>query len=190
MKTVCVLGSPREKGISTAIANQFCAAAESMGSEVRTFFLNKLRYSGCQACMACKKTHERCALEDDLTPVLDAIADADLLLLASPVYFGNVSSQLKGFIDRTYSFFVPDFVTNPKPCRLKPGKKVVFVLSQGMPDETAFANIYPWYEFVFLQRFGFSESRLIRACGVRDISKRQDLLGLAENTARELCRLG
>ena len=117
MKIVSLLGSPRPNGNSARIAARFCTAAENLGAEVKTFALNKLNYRGCQACMACKTKLDRCILEDDLTPVLDAVRETDLLLLASPVYYGDLSSQLKGFIDRTYSYFVPDFHTNPKPSR-------------------------------------------------------------------------
>ena len=63
--------------------------------------------------MACKTKLDRCILEDDLTRVLDAVREADVLLLASPVYYGDLSSQMKSFIDRTYSYFVPDFHTIP-----------------------------------------------------------------------------
>ncbi len=54
MKIVCLLGSPRPKGNSTAMAARFCETAEGLGAEVTTFALNKLKYRGCQACMTCK----------------------------------------------------------------------------------------------------------------------------------------
>jgi multimeric flavodoxin WrbA len=103
-------------------------------------------------------------LNDDLTEVLSAVAAADLVVLASPVYYGDITSQLKGFIDRTYSYLVPDYLTNPQPSRLSP-KKLVFVLTQGHPDEALFADIFPRYE-LFLKWMGFSEITLIRTCGI------------------------
>jgi multimeric flavodoxin WrbA len=190
MNVVCLLGSPRENGNSATIAKRFCTTAEGLGAEVRTFALNKLNYRGCQGCMACKTKLDRCILEDDLAEVLDAIREADIVLLASPVYYGDLSSQLKGFIDRTYSYFVPDFYTNPKPCRLTPGKKLVFILTQGLPDESRFADIFPRYKRFFMEGYGFSESYLIRACGVRhssEIEAREEVLRLAEETAGILC---
>ncbi|MGO8942464.1 MAG: NAD(P)H-dependent oxidoreductase, partial [Syntrophobacteraceae bacterium] len=54
MNIVCLLGSPREKGNSAAIANRFCSTAQGLGAEVKTFTLNNLKYRGCQGCMACK----------------------------------------------------------------------------------------------------------------------------------------
>lgn len=189
MNIVCLLGSPRAKSNSSAIAKRFVDAAEKLGAETKTYLLNDLEYRGCQACMACKKKLEKCALKDDLAEVLEAISDCDVLVMASPVYFGEVSSQLKGCIDRMYSFLKPDYVTNPNPVRLAPGKKLVFALAQGQPDESSFNDIFPRYDY-FMKWYGFKESHLIRACGVRDageIEGRQDILTLAEETARKVC---
>jgi len=165
MNIVCVLGSPREKGDSAAIASRFCETAEKKGATVQTFVLNKLAYRGCQGCMACKKTSETCVVKDDLTAVLDAVREADILVLATPVYFGGVTSQLKGFLDRTFSFLPPDFMEKPGESRLAPGKKLVFVQTQGDPDESHFADIFPRYK-EFFKWYGFADIRLVRACGL------------------------
>ena len=95
MKVTCLLGSPREKGNSAALAKKFCKTAESLGASIRTVSLNTLNFRGCQGCMACKTKLDKCALEDDLTEVLEAIRETDVLVLASPVYYWDVSSQLK-----------------------------------------------------------------------------------------------
>ncbi len=189
MKIVCLLGSPREKGNSAAIANRFCSTAERLGAEVRTFALNNLEYRGCQACMACKTKLDQCALEDDLTEVLDAVCETDVLVLASPVYYGDVSSQLKAFIDRTYSYLTPDYITSSKPCRLSEGKKLVFILVQGNPDQERFADIFERYDY-FFKWYGFTESHLIRAWGARgmgEVATREDLMKLAETMAEKIC---
>ncbi|MCE5333352.1 MAG: flavodoxin family protein [Desulfobacteraceae bacterium] len=192
MKFVCLLGSPREKGNSAAIANRLCRKAEEMGGEVRTFVLNKLTYRGCQGCMACKTRLDRCAVEDDLTDVLEAIRETDVLVLASPVYFWDVSSQVKAFLDRTFSFLVPDFITNPRKSRLAPGKKFVVILAQTNPDRNSFPDIFPKLDH-FFNAYGFSESHLIRAFGVRepgDVAKQEDVLKMAESTAEKLFGAG
>ena len=106
MKIACLLGSPRERGNSAAIANRFCETAEKLGSEIQTFTLNSLEYSGCQGWMACKTKLDRCILEDGLTAVLEAVHETDVLLPAPPIYFRDVTSQLKAFLDRTFSFLV------------------------------------------------------------------------------------
>ncbi len=187
MKIVCLLGSPRLTGNSTTVANRFLETAQERGAVTETFALNRLNYRGCQACEACKTKLDKCALDDDLTPALAAVAGADILVLASPVYFGDISSQMKAFVDRTLSYLKPDFLTNPEPSRLAPGKRLVFILSQTQADNM-FVDIFPKYEF-FYQMMGFRDNRLIRACGVTrigDVDRRSDIFDLAEKSAIEM----
>jgi len=189
MNVVCLLGSPREKGNSATIANRFCSTAEGLGAEVKTFTLNNLQYRGCQGCMACKTKLDRCALSDDLTEVLEAVRETNVLVLASPVYFWDISSQLKSFIDRTFSYLVPDFITNSRKTRLAPGKKLVFILSQNNPDRSSFSDIVTKFQY-FSQAYGFVESHVIRAFGVSEpgeVESHEDVMKLAETTARKIC---
>lgn len=170
MKTVCILGSPRPKGNSSTIAEHFCNTLEKLGSEVITFALNKLTYKGCQACMSCKTKLDRCVLKDDLTEVLESLREADIIVMATPVYFSDVPSQMKGFIDRMYSYLVPDYRTNPQRSRFSPGKKLVFIQVQARPDERKFADVFPRYE-EFFDWYGFKERYHIRCWGIRELGE-------------------
>ena len=165
MKIACILGSPRAKGNSATIAQAFLAAAEKNGATVETFPLNGLVYKGCQSCMACKTTQDACAVQDALTPVLEAVRAADILVMTSAVYMAHVTGQLKSFIDRTYSFLKPDYLTTPNPSRLAPGKKAVFILTQGAPDEKMFADIQTKMEHL-LTWYGFEKIETIRGLGL------------------------
>lgn len=188
MKIVSLLGSPRPTGNSAAVAQKFCDTAKTLGAEINSFSLNKLQYRGCQACMTCKTKLDRCVLKDDLTEVLDAVREADILVMATPIYYGEVTSQLKAFIDRTFSYLVPDFFTSSNPSRLAPGKKLIFIQCQGDSDDKHYNDVYPRYEN-FFKWYGFNDNHLIRACGVfdkGDIEKRQEVLQMAEDTARKL----
>lgn len=164
MKIVSLLGSPRSQGNSSTITRRFQDTAAGLGAEVLTYELNRLTYRGCQGCYACKKSLDHCILNDDLTGVLAAVTEADMVVLATPVYYGEVTAQLKAFIDRTYSYLKPDYLTNPAPSRLAP-KKLVFVITQGHPDEALFADIFTRYDS-FLKWLGFSETHLLRVCGI------------------------
>jgi multimeric flavodoxin WrbA len=188
MKIVCLKGSPRSRGNSAVIADRFLAAAAALGAETRGFELNRLNYRGCQGCYACKKKSDRCILDDDLAMVLDEVKEADAVVLATPVYYGDVTGQLKCFIDRTFSYLVPNYVTSSNPSRLPPGKKLVFIITQGQPDAGLFADIYPRYD-KFLKWYGFAESHLIRACGIGPASidkVPEQYLKQAEDLAQEL----
>ncbi len=178
MKITCIKGSPRKNANSSIIADKLLNQLKSPENEIKTFELNKLNYKGCQGCRGCFTRAEKCTINDDLQDVLESVRESDVMILASPVYYGDITSQAKAFVDRTYSYYVPDFLTNPNPSRLNPGKKMVMILSQGNPDEDAFNDIFPRYSY-FFQRHAFNDRFLIRACGVREegeVLKREDIL--------------
>lgn len=182
MKIVGVMGSPRSKSNSTLLAKKIIYTAKELGAESENFYLNELIYKGCQACRGCKDSKDYCILKDDLEEVIEKVREADALVMASPVYFGDVSGQMKKFIDRTYCFFDQDFVT-----RLAPGKKLIFVLVQGNPSEEVFADIYPRYE-TFFKMYGF-DTKCLRAVGLMDpgaVAEDKELLKRAEEMGREL----
>jgi multimeric flavodoxin WrbA len=186
MKIVAVLGSPRPQGNSSTLARAFLQAAGKWGAEITEYLLNQMDFKGCQGCGGCKTKSQTCILEDDLTPVLQAVRDADLLVLASPVYFGDISGQLKCFFDRTYSCINPDF--SP---RMPPGKTAVMVLTQANPEPAQFADIFPRYER-WLKIFGFDPIRLLRVTGVRDpgeVGSQAAALDAAAALARELIKI-
>ena len=187
MKVVAVMGSPQKNGNSSTLTKKFCEAAEKKGAEVDAFYLNTLQFQGCQACMTCKTKLDHCVLQDDLTAVLNAVSDADVLVMATPVYYGDVCGQLKLFIDRTFSYLVPDFQTNPNPSRLAPGKKLIFIVTQAGKTEM-FADIFPRYEN-FFKWYGFTEIRLLRGCDLLAsgiVKENADLLQQAEDAAQEM----
>ena len=188
MNIVAVLGSPRPDGNSSLLANRILDAAGQRGAQTCSFDLNSLDYKGCQACYACKKGSETCVLSDDLTPVLDAVSQADVVIMASPVYCTDVSAQLKGFIDRLFSFLVPDYMSKRKKSRFPENKKLIFILAQGHRDPKQFSDILPRYRPV-LKWFGFSPALTLRAVDVYfegDVEKRPDLLEEADRIVDEL----
>ncbi len=183
MKIVAILGSPRKKGNSATLARKVLAAAEAQGAESEVYLLNAMKYKGCQGCNSCKTETDYCVVQDDLTAVYESIRSAEALLLASPVYFGEVSGQLKSFLDRFYSYIDANFQS-----RLQPGKKSVFILTQASPDETEYQNIYPRVE-IWLKFFGFTENYLLRASGVRDmeeVDNKPEVLRQAEEIGRQI----
>ena len=188
MRILCLLASPRPESNSARIALRFLQTAEKPGAETRTFSLNRLDYRGCQSCFACKTKLDRCVLKDDLAEVLDSVFWADTLVIATPIYYADVTGQLKCFIDRTYSFLKPDYITNPAASRLPPGKKLVFITTQGQSDPDKFAKVPTRYGSIF-KWYGFGDIFLIRACGVGPRTKTAELepyFQQAEEMARKI----
>ena len=125
-KIVAIVASPRAKGQGAAIVSKMADVAKAQGNEVEIFNINKLdNLKGCQACMGCKKNVGKCIRNDSLTPVLDAVAAADSLILCTPDYFGQPCAQYRTFEDRLYGFVGPDF----KPTITS--KKVAIVVNAG-----------------------------------------------------------
>jgi multimeric flavodoxin WrbA len=117
-----------------------------------------------------------------LSEVLEAVRETDVLALAAPVYYWDVSGQLKCFLDRTFSYLVPDFITSPVKSRPVPGKKLVMILTQNNPDEGKFNNIFSKFDY-FFRAYGFRGTLLIRAFGVNalgEVAGREDVMMLAE----------
>jgi len=188
MKVLALYGSPRKDGNSAILARHFLTHAEKRGASVEEINLNCLQLRGCQACNLCKTKFETCVLKDDLTSVLAAIAEADLLLFTSPVYYGDVSAQLKMLIDRTFAFLRPGYIALEQPNRLPAPKPLVFILTQGHRDSKVFADILPRYSDLFGWT-GFAKTYPLRAFDVYhqgDAAKRDDLLVQAQTLAEEL----
>jgi multimeric flavodoxin WrbA len=164
MKLVCISGSPRLNGNTEKLIQEFSDVFKTKNYEIITHHLNKLNYRGCQGCFACKTGGEKkCVLKDDLTPVFQDLEDADVVLLASPVYFGDITSQIKGFFDRLYGYLTSDFPTAKNKSRLNPGKTLVLGLVQMSPSEKEYSDIFPRYNKFF--GWLFDEAYLIRECG-------------------------
>lgn len=187
MKVVGFLGSPSATELSSAMAARFLETADSLSAEVQVFDLYKLNYSRCQGCMSCKDIGH-CVLEDDLTEVLEAVRDADVLLMASPLHYGDVTYKLRAFIERTNCFIEGDYLTSSQPSGLRPGKKLVFILAQERPDERLFKDTYSRYEY-FLRWCGFHDNHLIPACSethTGEVESSARMMKLAEERAKQI----
>ncbi len=188
MKITNIIGSPHSTGNSATIARILLEDLQTTEAQMNTFELNKLNYRGCQGCMACKTKLDHCAVKDDLTEVLEEVEESDVILISSPVYFGDITAQTKGLIDRCYSYFRPDYKTNPNSSRLEPGKTLVFILPQGNPDGKVFDDIVTKYTRIF-GRLGFSHVYTIRALGVgpeSDIRTEETVRKLINDTAQKI----
>lgn len=99
-KILILSGSPRKGGNSDILCGEFAKGAKEAGNEVEKICVAEKNIACCTACYACKKDGV-CAVKDDMAEVLQKMIDADVLVLASPVYFYSIDAQLKAVIDRT-----------------------------------------------------------------------------------------
>ncbi|MDE6085699.1 MAG: flavodoxin family protein [Muribaculaceae bacterium] len=114
MKITVITGSPRRHGNSMALVDSFIKAAEANGHEVIRFDAAMMKIGGCHACMTCFKTGKACSFDDDFNIIAPHILEADAVVYAMPLYWYSIPAQIKGVIDRVFSFCVAE-----KPVRNK-----------------------------------------------------------------------
>ena len=105
-KIVVITGSPRKNGNSFAMTEAFIQAAEAKGHQITRFDAAMRKVGGCRACETCFKTGKACSFDDDFNLVAPAILEADAVVFTMPVYWYSIPAQIKGVIDRLFSFVV------------------------------------------------------------------------------------
>ena len=143
---VAVNASPRKGWNTDTLVCEAAKGAESVGATVQKFDLFKLeKYTGCISCFGCKKEKfkGRCICRDGLTPVLDAIREADGLIIGSPNYLSEMTASFRALYERlifqnlTYTAETPCCNENPTPTLL--------IMTCNAPD-TMFAGLVGGYQ--------------------------------------------
>lgn len=103
MKTIIINASPRKKWNTAEVLDAARKGAESVGAETEYVNLYDLVFKGCRSCLICKrkdKTKGKCYWRDDLTPLLEKIYEADALIIGTPIYFGQPTSEFRALLER------------------------------------------------------------------------------------------
>ena len=104
MKKILILnGSPRKNGKTASLVKAFTEGAESAGNEVKEFYIDGMNIASCKACEACSRNGGYCPQKDDMEKINEAYIWADVIVFASPMYWGTISGQLKTTVDRLYA---------------------------------------------------------------------------------------
>jgi multimeric flavodoxin WrbA len=163
MNIIALNGSPRKKWNTAALLQKALEGAASQGAKTDLIHLYDLNYKGCISCFACKtlggKSYGKCAVQDDLASIFSKIEQADSVLMGSPIYWGDITGEMKSFLERLLFQYMT--YTIP-PGALFPRKiKTGFIYTMNVTEEV----MHEWqYEVNFnrysgaLQRvFGESE---------------------------------
>jgi multimeric flavodoxin WrbA len=137
MNVIAVNGSPRKDWNTATMLKSALEGAESVGAQTKLVHLYDLTFKGCTSCFSCKRkgstTAGLCAMRDELREVLKEILAADALILGSPVYFGDVTGEMRSFLERlmfpniTYDEFGKSLVEHPISCG--------FVFTMNCPEQ-------------------------------------------------------
>ena len=144
MKMVTVNGSPRKDGNTAVLLEIALRGARENGAETRLVHLYDLDFTGCTSCFACKRKGNRCqgvcAVEDGLKDVLEDIMACDALLLGSPIYFGDVTGEMRSFLER---LLFPNLSYNTGNRSVFPGRiETAFIYTMNAPEEDVINRNY------------------------------------------------
>ncbi|MBE5821840.1 MAG: hypothetical protein E7311_04550 [Clostridiales bacterium] len=151
-----VSGSPRNKNSFTIIKNL-------MNINDAYFPLNEMNIQYCKGCIQCQGlSNGKCRYNDDMTNIYDNIDMFHKIILVSPVYFNNVTAQMKTFIDRLYPFYGTDKLKN---------KKIYLVLTGGATEEENselienqtqyFKEVFSWFDAKFERTIYFKDGEIL-----------------------------
>lgn len=153
MKIITLMGSSKKKGNTATILGWVEEHLQAMGHEVESIYLHSKEINPCLGCAKCKEdpTRVACIRQDDGLEILEKMAQADLTLFASPLYFWGLTSPTKAIMDRSYSL-----VTNyhkPDHASLIEGRRQALLVTGGgdfannaEPAFTAYERLVNFYK--------------------------------------------
>jgi multimeric flavodoxin WrbA len=130
MKILGIYGSPRRGGNTDLLLKELLRGCKGEGAEVEEVFLRDLKISPCLEIYACKKDGQ-CPINDDMKPLYQKLIDADVLVVASPIFFYAVGAHLKAAIDRCQAFWARKYILKNPVSPGKPHRRGVFLAVGG-----------------------------------------------------------
>lgn len=172
MKILVLNGSPRLDGNTKAMVNAFTEGAREAGHEVTVVDVCKKKIAGCLACEFCHtKGNGQCVQQDDMQEVYPLLDAAEMIVLASPIYYHNFTGQLQCAINRIYAL--------DKPKNLK---KAALLLSSG--SDLVYSGAIFEYQNSFLQYLQLEDMGMFAAHGKENRS--EELLTRLREFGRKL----
>jgi multimeric flavodoxin WrbA len=138
MKVIAFNASPRKQWNTAMLLESALKGAASAGAETELIHLYDLNYRGCSSCFECKRiggeSYGRCAMKDELSPVLESFKEADAAIFGSPIYFWNANGTLRSFLERLCFPYV--IYTKDEKCSLFPRSiNTLFVYTSNMSED-------------------------------------------------------
>jgi multimeric flavodoxin WrbA len=186
MKVIALNGSPRKKWNTATLLKHALDGAASKGADTELVHLYDYNYKGCISCFACKlkdgKSHGRCAVNDDLKPILDQVHDADAIILGSPIYFGMPTGVIRSFIERLlFQYLIYDANYSSLFKRsISTGLIYTMNVDQTLNEAVGYDRTLMGIEMTFKRFFGASETLMVTDTYQFDDYSKYETSGLNE----------
>ena len=134
MKIIAINGSPRKNWNTHILLEKCLEGAKATGAEIELINLYDIQFKGCTSCFSCKlkgNTVRKCAMKDNLEPVLQNICECDALVLGSPIYFSSVTGEMRSFLER---LLFPYSSYEGKPSTFGKKIKTAFIYTMNAPS--------------------------------------------------------
>ncbi len=163
MKVMAFNGSPRKKWNTATLLKKALQGAASQGAETELVHLYDLDFKGCISCFACKtrggKSYGKCAVKDDLATVFSKIEKAGAIILGSPIYFGDVSGEMRSFMERLMFPYLT--YTDPPQSLFSRKIRTGFIYTMNTTEEQVrergYLQLFSNHEMILKMIFGASE---------------------------------
>ena len=189
MQIIAFNGSPRKNGNTSTLIKAVLEGAQAAGAETQEVNLHHINMKGCMACYSCNDVkYGVCAQKDDLSPFLEGIKTADVIIFGCPIYMYRISGQMKLLIDRMYSLYSPKPEGGGYNSEVPPGKKFVVIVSQGAPDPEQYGKSVRWLAGMAGTGLGMEEAgRIIHTAGAMgQVAENAELIEQAKALGRKL----
>jgi len=137
MKVLGICGSPRRGGNTELLLREFLRGSRDKGAEVEEVMLRDLKITPCLEIYACRKDG-KCPIHDDMETLYPKLGEADVVALASPIFFYSVSAQAKALIDRSQALWAKKYLLKQPIAPGKPHRKGVFLAVGGSKGNKIF----------------------------------------------------
>jgi multimeric flavodoxin WrbA len=162
MKVIGINGSPRKNWNTHTLICKTLEGAASKDAQTELIHLYDLNFKGCVSCLTCKEkgAEPRCVVSDDLTDLLNKIADCDALVIGSPIYFGDITGMTRAFIERLlfpYISYNKDMTPHFNR-KIKTAMIYTMNVPEAMLDHVGYTAKFNSSEQLFANIFGSSQT--------------------------------
>lgn len=182
MKVIGILGSARNGGNTDLLMREMMKEPAAKGAETEIYNLAEMNVGCCLGCETCRKTGS-CVRKDDMSILCDALKTADAFVIGTPIYMGEMTGQLKTFLDRCYALKDAD-----RTPLISAGKRIAVVITQGAPMPGHYSKTPERINYIF-QGYGCIPVGTVTAVGVHekdDVLKDDSVLEKAREIGKQL----
>ncbi len=148
MKILAINGSPRRGGNTDLLLGEFVRGGRESGAEVEVILLRELKISPCLEIYACKENGE-CPIPDDMRGIYPKLVEADVVAVASPIFFYGVTAQTKAFIDRCQALWARKYILKKPIAAGRSRRRGVFLAIGGSKGSKIFEGVLLTMKYFF-----------------------------------------